>query len=283
MSLSSPSILPTPQQAVDVIQRLSQGFRPTIGLILGSGIGGLVDHIQQAITIDYKNLPGFPLPKVQGHQGRLVLGILGGHQVACLQGRVHFYEGEVQAYLQQMVRSLKLLGCQTLVVTNAAGSLRTEMPAGSIMMITDHINYGIPNPLVGVNDDTIGPRFIGMDQAYDQILQQKMRQAAAVMKMKLHEGVYLGCRGPNFETPAEIRFFAKLGADAVGMSTIPEVILARHCGLRVAGLSLITNLGAGMSKELLSHEHTLQQASKTSQALQQFVIQFLKNSSITPG
>lgn len=268
------------RDTVTAIRQQNKAFDPTIGIILGSGMGSLVDHVQGSVAIDYHNIPGFPIPKVQGHQGRLVMGKLAGQNVACLQGRVHFYEGDVSLFLRQMVRTLKLLGCHTLLVTNAAGSLRTDMPAGSVMMITDHLNYSIPNPLVGLNDDEIGPRFIGMDQAYDNILQQKMRVAAASIKMKLYEGIYLGCRGPNFETPAEIRAFIRLGADAVGMSTIPEVILARHCGLRVAGLSLITNLGAGMSHELLTHEHTLQQAAKSSAALQQLVLGFLKTIAI---
>ncbi len=268
------------RDAVIAIRQQNKAFDPTIGIILGSGMGSLVDHVQGSVAIDYHNIPGFPIPKVQGHQGRLVMGMLAGQNVACLQGRVHFYAGDVSLFLRQMVRTLKLLGCHTLLVTNAAGSLRTDMPAGSVMMITDHLNYSIPNPLVGLNDDEIGPRFIGMDQAYDNILQQKMRVAASSIKMKLYEGIYLGCRGPNFETPAEIRAFIRLGADAVGMSTIPEVILARHCGLRVAGLSLITNLGAGMSHELLTHEHTLQQAAKSSAALQQLVLGFLKTIAI---
>lgn len=265
-----------PQDVVDMVQRRRSGFTPQIGLILGSGIGGLADQIEQPTFLDYQELPGFPQPKVQGHRGRMVLGLLGGKTVACLQGRVHFYEGNVQNYLKQMVRSLQWMGCQALLVTNAAGSLKPQMPAGSLMMMTDHINFSLPNPLCGANEEAIGPRFIGMDRAYDVALQQNMRQAAARVKTTLHEGVYLGCLGPSFETPAEIRAFATLGADAVGMSTIPEVILARHCGLKVAGVSLITNLAAGMGHELLTHEHTLQQAAKSSQKLQELLIEFLK-------
>lgn len=272
-TLSSPH---RPQEVVDIVQQRRPGFTPQIGLILGSGIGGLADQVEQPTFIDYQELPGFPQPKVQGHRGRLVLGILGGKPVACLQGRVHFYEGNVQNYLRQMVRSLQLMGCHALLVTNAAGSLKPNMPAGSLMMMTDHINYSLPNPLCGANDEAIGPRFTGMDQAYDSSLQQNMRQAADKANILLHEGVYLGCLGPSFETPAEIRAFSRLGADAVGMSTIPEVILARHCGLKVAGVSLITNLAAGMGQELLTHEHTLQQAAKSSAKLQELVVEFLR-------
>lgn len=275
--LSSPH---RPQEVVDIAQQRRPGFTPKIGVILGSGIGGLADQVEQPTFIDYQELPGFPQPKVQGHRGRLVLGILGGKPVACLQGRVHFYEGNVQNYLRQMVRSLQLMGCHALLVTNAAGSLKPDMPAGSLMMMTDHINYSLPNPLCGPNDEAIGPRFIGMDHAYDISLQQNMRQAAAKARIPLHEGVYLGCLGPSFETPAEIRAFSRLGADAVGMSTIPEVILARHCGLKVAGVSLITNLAAGMGQELLTHEHTLQQAAKSSAKLQELVVEFLRLSKL---
>jgi xanthosine phosphorylase len=251
-----------PAAAAARIAALSRVGRPRLGLILGSGLGGLAERIEDAVAIPYAELPGFPLSTVPGHAGRLVLGRLAGLPVACLQGRVHYFEGAPLSAMKAPVRALRLAGADTLLVTNAAGSLRPEIGPGRLMLIEDHINLLPGNPLVGANDDEFGPRFPSLRDAYDPMLCRLIREAAARRGLPLAEGVYLAYPGPSFETPAEIRAFRTLGADAVGMSTVPEVILARHCGLRVAALSAITNLAEGLGTEALSHEQTLREAAR---------------------
>ena len=248
------------EAAATVIARRAPGFSPRLGLILGSGLGGLADAAEDAVQIEYSDLPGFPRPGVAGHGGRLVLGRLGGLPVAILQGRKHIYEGGDPGAMRAPVRALQRCGAAALLATNAAGSLRPESPPGSLMAIADHINRLGVNPLTGANDDDVGPRFPNMAEAYDPSLRGLLRRCADGLGIALPEGVYLAAHGPSFETPAEIRAFRTLGADAVGMSTVPEVILARHCGLRVAAVSAITNLAAGMGGEALSHEQTLKYA-----------------------
>jgi xanthosine phosphorylase len=225
--------------------------------VLGSGLGAIADRIARPVVIDYGSIPGFPRPSVEGHAGRLVLGEFGGVAVACLQGRVHLYEGTAGREVQHYIRTLKVLGCEILVLTNAAGSLRREAGAGSLMLITDHINLQPVNPLTGPNDDEFGPRFPPLDDAYDPALRAQLHAAAGDAGLALHDGVYLALLGPSFETPAEIRAYGRLGADAVGMSTVPEAIVARHCGLRVAAVSAITNLAVGLGDIPLSHAQTL--------------------------
>jgi xanthosine phosphorylase len=236
--------------------------RPVVGIILGSGLGGLADRLADPEAIPYADLPGFPLPTVPGHAGRLVVGGLGGVTVACLQGRVHLYEGRPAAAVNVPVRTLAALGCRTLVLTNAAGSLRPELPAGALCLISDHINMLGQNPLTGANDEAIGPRFVDLSEVYDGELRAAVRRTAAHLGVSLGEGVYLATPGPSFETPAEIRAFRTLGADLVGMSTVPEAISARHAGLRVLGLSIVTNLAAGLAAAPLSHAETLREAAR---------------------
>ena len=233
---------------------------PKVGMILGSGLSAVADAIDNPSTLPYAELQGFPDAKVSGHAGQLVLGELAGIPVACLQGRRHAYEGHVLADLAIPVRALKAAGCETLLITCAAGSLRAEMPPGSLMMLTDHINWPGLSPLIGPNDDALGSRFTDLSHAYDPALQGQLREAASDAGLELHEGVYLWCLGPSFETPAEIRALATLGADAVAMSTAPEAIVARQLGLDVAGLSCITNAAAGLAKSPITHEEVLQQA-----------------------
>jgi xanthosine phosphorylase len=262
------------ESAAGVIARNAPGFTPRLGIILGSGLGGVTDSIEDPLQIDYADLPGFPEPGVAGHGGRLVLGLLGGLPVACLQGRRHIYEGGDPGAMRAPVRALRHAGASALLVTNAAGSLRPEQPPGSLMAIADHINMLGVNPLTGYNDDEIGPRFPSLRDAYDPSLRGLLRQCAGQLGIRLPEGVYLATMGPSFETPAEIRAFRTLGADAVGMSTIPEVILARHCGLRVAAVSAITNLAEGMGGEQLSHEQTLRNADVAAGDLVRLVARF---------
>jgi xanthosine phosphorylase len=247
---------------------------PRLGIVLGSGLGGLADALEGAVAIGYDELPGFPEPGVAGHGGRLVLGRLGGLPVAALQGRRHIYEGGEPTGMAAPVRALGRAGVDALFLTNAAGSLREENGPGSLMAIADHINLLGVNPLTGPNDERIGPRFPSLRDAYDPELRGLLQAAAERLGIPLPEGVYLATAGPSFETPAEIRAFRTLGADAVGMSTVPEVILARHAGLRVAAVSAITNLAEGMGGEALSHEQTLHHASAAAEDLTRLVTAF---------
>jgi xanthosine phosphorylase len=238
-----------------------------IGVVLGSGLGVVAEAVTDPVVVPYSELPGFPAPTVAGHSGQAVLGQIAGVGVALLQGRAHLYEGGDPEALRVPVRALKGAGAEILVLTNAAGSLRPEVGPGSLMAITDHINLTGVNVLIGPNDEAIGPRFPPMAGAYDPALLAELRAAADELGIPLAEGVYLAVSGPNFETAAEIRAFAVLGADAVGMSTVHETTVARHCGLRVLALSAITNLAEGMSEVPLSHEQTLRDAQRASGAL----------------
>jgi xanthosine phosphorylase len=253
------------------------GEPPRLGIVLGSGLGGLADALEGATAIGYGELPGFPAPGVAGHGGRLVLGRLGGLPVAALQGRRHIYEGGPPTGMAAPVRALKRAGAEALLLTNAAGSLRETSGPGSLMAIADHINLLGVNPLTGPNDDAIGPRFPSLRDAYDPELRRRLQSAAGRLGIPLPEGVYLATAGPSFETPAEIRAFRTLGADAVGMSTVPEVILARHAGLRVAAVSAITNLAEGMGGEALSHEQTLHHAATAAADLTRLVTAFCED------
>jgi xanthosine phosphorylase len=240
------------------------GDPPRIGIVLGSGLGAVAEAVESPTTIAYEELPGFPRPGVEGHAGRVVLGRLAGVPVAVLQGRAHLYEGGDPEAVRTPVRALRRAGAELLVLTNAAGSLHCEMGPGSLMAIADHINLTGSNPLTGPNDEAIGPRFPSLRDAYDPHLRAELRAAADDLGAELHEGVYLAVSGPSFETPAEIRAFRAMGADAVGMSTVHETILARHAGLRVAAISTITNLAEGLSDEPLTHEQTLRDAQRAS-------------------
>jgi xanthosine phosphorylase len=247
---------------------------PRLGIILGSGLGAVAEALEDAETISYADLPDFPAPSVHGHAGTLALGTLSGVPVACLQGRRHVYEGGDPGAMRGPVRVLKAAGAEALFVTNAAGSLNAEVGPGSLMAISDHINMLGVNPLTGPNDEAIGPRFPSLRDAYDPELRAVLHEVAGDLGIPLAEGVYLATAGPSFETPAEIRAFRTLGADAVGMSTVPEVILARHAGLRVAAVSAITNLAEGMGGEALSHEQTLRYANQAAGDLTRLIIGF---------
>ena len=248
---------------------------PRVGVVLGSGLGAVADAVQDQVVVGYEELPGFPRPSVAGHAGRAVLGTIGDVPVAVLQGRAHLYEGGDPEALRVPVRALRAAGASILVLTNAAGSLRPSMGPGSLMAITDHINMTGFNALVGPNDEAVGPRFPSLRDAYDPELVAMLRAAAGEIGVDLAEGVYLAVSGPSFETPAEIRAFQALGADAVGMSTVQETILARHCGLRVAAVSVITNLAEGMSDEPLSHEQTLSAAQEGAGDLTRLLLDFI--------
>ena len=228
-------------------------------MVLGSGLGGLADRLQAASVLSYAELPGFPAPGVTGHAGRLVLGESGGLPVLLLQGRAHFYEGGRADAMRPAIETLAAIGCPALLLTCSAGSLRSEVGPGSLVSIGDHLGLAGLSPLIG----EAGPRrFVDMSEAYDRALRGQLRQAAQSSGVVLHEGIYAWFGGPQFETPAEIRAARLLGADLVGMSVVPEVILARHAGLRVAALAVITNLGSGMTTETLHHGQTLDAAAR---------------------
>jgi xanthosine phosphorylase len=252
------------------------GLRPRVGVVLGSGLGAVADAAEGATVVPYDELPGFPRPGVAGHAGRVVAGRIAGVPVAILQGRVHLYEGAEADRLRTPVRALRAAGAEILLLTNAAGSLRAEVGPGRLMLIADHINLTGTNPLIGSNTDELGPRFPSLRDAYDPALRAELHAAARELQIELAEGVYLAVTGPSFETPAEIRAYRALGADAVGMSTVHETIVARHCGLRVAALSVISNLAEGMSERPLSHEQTLDDAARAAADLTPLVTRFVE-------
>ena len=243
------------RELIDAVDQQIGKSRAGIGLILGSGLGGLADEVQDAQRVPYARLPHLAASSVQGHAGELVAGRWQGHDVLMLAGRVHRYEGHSMHKVVLPVRMLAALGVHTLIVSNAAGSVHTRLQPGDLMLISDHINFQGQNPLIGKNDERLGPRFPDMTVAYDAELRALARQIAAQQQLALQEGVYAAVLGPSYETPAEVRMLAAMGADAVGMSTVPEVIAARHMGVRVLGLSCITNLGAGLGEGTLDHAH----------------------------
>lgn len=240
------------QEAADYIR--SQGkVSPKVGLILGSGLGVLGDYIEEAIEIDYKDIPHFPTSTVEGHAGELLIGTVKGTPVILMKGRFHMYEGYGPELTAFPVRVMKELGVTTLLVTNAAGGVNTSYSPGDLMLISDHINMTGRNPLIGHNDPDLGPRFPDMSQPYSRRLRELAKEAAGQNEVPLQEGVYAGLLGPSYETPAEIRMLRTLGADAVGMSTVSEVIVARHAGIEVLGISCISNMASGILDQPLSH------------------------------
>ncbi|MBV9576214.1 MAG: purine-nucleoside phosphorylase [Gammaproteobacteria bacterium] len=268
----------TMADVMQVIARYApKGFVPKVGMILGSGLSSLAEQISNPISIPYQAIPGLHSGAVAGHASLLVMGNLNGVPVVCLRGRLHLYEGVSYDAIRILIRIVKKMGASVFVVTCAAGSMRQEAGPGDLMMISDHINFHPGNPLVGANDETIGPRFIGMEDAYDVGLQEMMSTAAGRLNIPLHKGVYISTLGPSFETPAEIRAFKQWGADAVGMSVVPEVIIARHCGMRVACVAAITNAAAGLSKEKVTHEGTLHFGEIASRKMIKLLSEFLRD------
>lgn len=228
-----------------------KGFlKPEIGLVLGSGLGGLADEITDKIEVPYGDIPHFPTSTVAGHKGQLVYGTLSGKTVIAMQGRFHFYEGYSIQEVTMPIRVMKLLGVHTVGLTNAAGGINEEFTPGDLMLITDHLNFTGQNPLIGPNDENMGPRFPDMSETYDKEYNEIIKAQALEAGVTLKEGVYMGFTGPNYETPAEIRMARTLGADAAGMSTVPEALVAHHSGMRIFGISCISNLAAGMQTNL---------------------------------
>ena len=227
-------------ESAEYIKALAGGRVPEIGIVLGSGLGRLADSIGDAVTIPYRDIPGFPLSTAAGHKGNFIIGQLGGKCVIAMQGRFHYYEGYDMEKLSLSIRTMSVMGIRYLFVSNAAGSCNPDIKRGDLMVIRDHINT-LPNPLIGPNMNEMGTRFPDMTCAYDAELRDAAFDVAAEMGINLKQGVYFATSGPSYETPAEVRFFRTVGADAIGMSTVPEVIVARHCGIRVFGVSVITN------------------------------------------
>jgi purine-nucleoside phosphorylase len=269
---------PTFSHRLDALQtavRSRTDLRPVVGVILGSGLGQLADAIEEPVAIPFAELPGWPAASAPGHAGRLVLGRLEGLPVACLQGRLHLYEGNAARLVVEPVLLMGRLGASTVVLTNAAGGVNEAFPAGTLMLITDHLNLTGHNPLLGPNDDALGPRFPDLVDAWSPRLRDLMRAAARAEGIQLHEGVYAALTGPTYETPAEVRMLRSLGADAVGMSTVLEAIAARWAGLEVCGVSLVTNPGAGVTGEPLSHDEVLAAAAEAGPRFSRLIRRFL--------
>jgi len=244
----------------DAVQLIRQrtDLAPQVALVLGSGLGAFADEVESATVIPYADIPGWPRSTAVGHAGQLVLGMIAGVPIAVMSGRVHVYEGYTQQQVAFGARVLAKLGVKTLMLTNAAGGIDPAYSQGALVLVSDHINMMGDNPCLGPNDDSLGPRFFDMSDAYSSELRARIRAKADSLGIPLQEGVYLALKGPNFETPAEIRFFGRIGAGLVGMSTVPEVIAATHMGLRCVAISCVTNMAAGISAQKLSHEEVLE-------------------------
>jgi len=251
-------------------------INPQVGLILGSGLGDLAEEVREAVTIPYAEIPGFPVSTVQGHKGQLVIGNLQGVPVFTLQGRFHYYEGYSMDKITFPVRVMQGLGISTLIVTNAAGGINLNFTSGALMLIKDHINLMGDNPLRGKNWEELGPRFPDMTNAYSPRLLKLAQEVAADLKIKVESGVYVALPGPSYETPAEIRFLRTIGADAVGMSTVPEVIVANHGGMEVLGISCITNMAAGVTGKKLSHEEVVETANRVKDNFKTLLLGIIK-------
>ncbi|MFT4058610.1 MAG: purine-nucleoside phosphorylase [Legionella sp.] len=265
-----------PHLAANYIKKLHPSFNPAVGIVLGSGLGQFADELQDSVHISYENLPGFPKVTVQGHGGNLILGYLNNIGVVCLQGRAHTYEGlENYETVKTYVRTLKLLGCTQFIATNASGSLREDIGPGELMLISDHINLQPSNPLIGPNDDEFGPRFYPIDNAYNKTMRQRLLHIADKNAIKLTEGIYISVLGPHYETAAEIKAFKIWGADAVGMSTVPEVLVANHCGLQVAVIAMITNYATGLTKTAHSHDSVVTTAENAAQKLNRILKEYI--------
>jgi purine-nucleoside phosphorylase len=262
-------------EAAEAITRHAAGRKPRAAVVLGSGLGGVADKIVDPIEIPYSDIPFLVPSTVDGHAGKLVIGSIGGVEVAVMKGRVHAYEGYSLETVTLPIRVFFLLGIGRMVLTNAAGSTSPHLGPGSLMLITDHINLMWGNPLTGPNDERFGPRFPDMTTIYTPEFIEAAHTAAREMGITLREGVYVGLGGPSYETPAEVRMLRDLGADAIGMSTVPEAIVARHSGMKVLGISCITNIGSGLSGEPLNHDEVMRIGAQAGQQLAELVIRVI--------
>jgi len=252
------------------------GKTPDIALILGSGLGSLAEELEGAVSIPYEDLPSFPTSTAPGHVSQMVIGELEGHRIMVLMGRFHYYEGYEMARIVRPIHLLKVLGCPRLLLTNAAGAVNRSFSVGNLMLITDHINFTGQNPLIGKNDEEFGPRFPDMSECWSGELNQILRNAAANRGIPLQEGVYIWFTGPSFETPAEIRMASIIGGDAVGMSTVPEAIIAAHCGIQTAGISCISNMAAGILNQPITAEEVVETGAIASTDFKALIKEFLR-------
>ena len=259
-------------EAARFIGARSGRLAPRIAVVLGSGLGGVADCVQDAVEVPYGEIPYFVTSTVEGHAGTLILGTCSGVDVALMRGRFHFYEGYSMEDVTLPVRVFAAMGIRSLILTNAAGGVASHLSPGSLMVITDHINMMGENPLRGPNDDRFGPRFPDMTAAYTPAFIEVAHEVARGMKVVLAEGVYMALRGPSYETPAEIRMMRKLGADAVGMSTVPEVIVARHCGIKVLAISCITNVAAGLATTEIKHAEVMEVGTRAGRQLAELIV-----------
>ncbi|MCD6039808.1 MAG: xapA [Gammaproteobacteria bacterium] len=264
------------QQTMAVIRKFAPNFTPKIGIILGSGLSMVAEELTHPITIPYQAIPGIHASSVVGHASLLLLGYLQDIPVVCLKGRLHLYEGASYESLCTLIRIVRQLGASELIVTGAVGSLKPEVGHGEVVLLNDHINFQPGNPLVGINDESIGPRFLSLENAYDEELRGIFLRVATQLNIPVHQGVYISLLGPSFETPAEIRAYRMLGADVVGMAVVPDVIIARHCGLRVTGVCAVTNLAVGLSPERVTHEATLHYGEIAARKLVKLIPAFVK-------
>ncbi len=251
-------------------------FEPKVAIVLGSGLGDYASQIDVVAELSYSEIQGFPVSTVPGHAGKFIFGYVGTVPVVCMKGRVHYYEGYPISDVVLPVRLMKLLGAEVLFLTNAAGGVNTGFQAGDLMMIKDHIALFAPNPLLGANLEELGTRFPDMSNVYDKDLQEMIRRTAEENGISIQEGVYTYLTGPSYESPADIRALRGLGTDAVGMSTVPEAIAANHCGLRICGISCVTNLAAGMSSGSLKHKEVQETADRTAADFQKLVTEVVK-------
>jgi purine-nucleoside phosphorylase len=272
-----PADQPARLDSLEAAVRARSALVPELGIVLGSGLGGLADELADAVTIPFQDLPGWPAATAPGHAGQLLLGTIEGRPVVLLQGRFHLYEGNDPGLVIQPVLLFRRLGARAVLLTNAAGGLDPSFGPGALMVIRDHINLTGRNPLIGANADAIGERFTDLTEAWSPSLREQLHAAAHVEGITVAEGVYVGLTGPNYETPAEVRMLASLGGHAVGMSTVLEAIAARWTGLEVAGLSLVTNAGAGYSGVPLSHEEVLAAGQEAGPLLMRLVRRFVRD------
>src|SRR6185503_4970809 len=272
--MASTSLYERAEHATRII-RSRITVEPRVAVVLGSGLGGFADDFEEAVGIPYHDIPGFPRSTVEGHTGRLVGGKVDSVPVLAMQGRVHYYEGYSLEEVTFPIRTFKLLGIKTLVLTNAAGGINVQLTQGALMVLSDHVNLMGDNPLRGPNDERFGPRFPDMTAAYTPSYLEAAHAVAREIDVVLFEGVYMALRGPSYETPAEIRMMRKLGADAVGMSTVPEVIVARHCGMKVLAVSCITNIAAGMSSAQIDHSEVMVVGERAGKQLSELIVRLI--------
>ncbi len=264
------------EAALNYIKEKTGDFKPEIGIILGSGLGDFADNFK-SVSIPYKDIPGFESSQIQGHKGQLVFTELEGKKAVIMQGRYHFYEGYSMQTVTYPIKVMKKLGIKTLIITNAAGAVSGDYIPGELMIITDHINFMGTNPLIGKNDDSLGTRFPDMSEIYNKDLIEKAVDIAEKLKINYQKGVYVGTTGPSYETPSEINMFRRWGANAVGMSTVPEAIVANYCGIKVLGISCLTNYAAGVTDVPLNHQEVIDTAEKVKESFKLLLLHFIKS------